>query len=144
VNIQKNVHKKRHSSIGDAKTSNDLNNDLYNDFGSRRPESSFKVARYKQVRQDSRSNSFSYPMIGIDRKSINYTGRSTKPTAIADYGSDYLMDEGPGFKVTFDKNSTSITEMGNSDFSFTEAHDTHNPLMNQSMSNAGKRKRGTA
>jgi hypothetical protein len=153
MNIQKKLpEKKRSNSFKETK----IPSGLYDDFGDQRlkVKSSIKVPkgilnRYKKfnitnVREELRNNTFNYPIIGRNRKQVNHVKKSSNLLTPTDYNSDYLMDEMSVFKVTFDNNSTTVTEMGNSGFSFTEAHDTHNPRMNRSVSLSNKKRTDAA
>ena len=71
----------------------------------------------------------------------------TKSPTIAntnsDYNSDYLLDDHSVFKITFDKDSTTVTDMGNSGFSFTEVRKSYDRKSGRSMSFDEQRKRET-
>ena len=74
------------------------------------------------------------------RKETGHSGRSLKikmdgfkqpldSTHHTDYNGDYAL-----YKVTYDNNSTTVTDMGESGFSLTETHGTWNPLMKRCRS----------
>lgn len=50
--------------------------------------------------------------------------QGTKPATNTDYNSDYLLEDYSVFKITFDKDSTTVTDLGDSGFSFTETRGT--------------------
>ena len=130
------LSRKRSTSFRIQKT----HQDLYQDQKRREPKPKISVpknmkSRYdkfniKKVREEF-NQGISYPGVKQIDASKQAKMNSTNNT---DYNSDYLRDDISVFKVTFDNNSTTVTDMGNSGFSFTEAHGTTNPRMNRSMS----------
>lgn len=88
----------------------------------------------KQVREEIRKNTNEFI------RSSKVIGRTNpiSPATGEDYNSDYPVKDYSVFKVTFDKDSTTVTDMGNSGFSFTEAVGTSNPQMNRSVSYSGR------
>lgn len=151
MNIQKKIPDKRSTSFKDTKIPSGLYDDFEDD--SLKLKSTIKVPkdilnRYNKfnignVREELRNNSFNYPMVASNKKQAKHARKFNDLITPHDYNSDYLMDEMSVFKVTFDNNSTTVTEMGNSGFSFTEAHNTHNPRMNRSLSLSDKKRTDT-
>jgi len=77
-----------------------------------------------------KSNVDGYPKDNSSRSTqiITTTDRAN------DYTDDYAGDDYSFFKVTYEKDSTTITDMSNSGFSFIETGEPSNPKMNRSIS----------
>ena len=58
-----------------------------------------------------------------------------------DNNNEYLFDDHSTYKITFDKNSTTVTDIGDSDFSFIDVRKSYDSKLARSTSNDEERKR---
>ena len=84
---------------------------------------------------------YDFPMVSTNHSEYqsDYTFPVQSPTSMSGETPDYFINDYSMYKVTYDNNSTTVTE-GDSGFSLTETLGTINPLMHRSYSHKNSRR----
>ena len=118
---------------------------IYQDSGEKDNMNKIKVPKkydkfsIHQIRKEFEQNN-AYTENQSKHVARNIIRSAAKTNSNSDYNSDYLLDDHSVFKITFDKDSTTVTDMGNSGFSFTEVRSSFDRRMGRSMSFDAKSK----
>lgn len=126
-NVVRYLPKKRSNSFMDVKHEHNLYEDVQNQIVKpkivmpKNFKQKYDKFSIKKVREEVHKND-DYLKATNRGRQVMHIG--SKQTANTDYNSDYLLEDYSVFKITFDKDSTTVTDMGDSGFSFTETRGT--------------------